>query len=253
MVMIRAALIQTGLEGSFHPKAQNLNAVLEKINAADAGLILLPEMWPTGYASFDRYADDAEPLDGPLVKAMCAAARAKGCWLMPGSFAESLDGRLYNTTMLIDPQGEIKGVYRKIHVFGYQSREKELISKGPAPTLITTPFGKVGLAVCYDLRFPELFRHYAKNGAQMFLVTASWPSARKHVWELFAKARAHENMCWMLACNSHADSLAIAPTGEVMVQGPNGVQTLYANVDMDLVKRTREDFPVLDDAHWVFP
>ena len=249
---MQVALIQSGLEVSFHSKAENLAQTLELIDAAQAELVVLPEMWPTGYASFERYATDAEPLDGTLVRALCAAAREKGVWLAPGSFPEKLDGRLYNTTMLISPEGGIEGVYRKIHVFGYQSKEKELVSEGPTPTIVKTPFGKVGLAICYDLRFPELFRYYAKNGVTMFIVPASWPSARKHVWELFAAARAHENMCWMLACNSHADSLVIAPNSEVVAQGAARPQTITVDIDLDLVRRTREDFPVLDDAHWVF-
>lgn len=249
---MQIALIQTGLEVSFRPKADNLAQVLELVKATEAGLLVFPEMWPCGYASFERYVEDAEPLDGPLVRALCAAAREKGVWLMPGSFPEIKDGRLYNTATLINPQGEIVGVYRKIHVFGYQSKEKELISEGPAPAIVETPFGKVGLAVCYDLRFPELFRYYTQNGVTMFIVTASWPSARRQAWELFTTARAHENMCWMLACNSHADSLVVAPTGEVIARGAAKRETIMADIDLDLVRRTRSDFPVLDDAHWHF-
>lgn len=249
---MQVALIQTGLEVALHTKADNLARVLDLIKAADTELLVFPEMWPCGYACFDRYAADAEPLEGPLVQSLCAAARRKGCWLLPGSFPEKRDGRLYNTTMLINPAGEIKGVYRKIHVFGYQSQEKELVSAGSTPIIVATPFGKVGLAICYDLRFPELFRYYAKNDVTMFIVTASWPSARQQAWQLFAAARAHENMCWMLACNSQSDSLVIAPTGEVVARGMARTETVTANIDLELVERTRKDFPVLDDAHWFF-
>lgn len=249
---MQVALIQTGLEVSFRSKKENLAQFMGIMEATSAGLVVFPEMWPLGYASFERYTEDAEPLDGPLVAALRRAAGDKQCWLLPGSFPEIKDGRIYNTTMLINPKGEIAGVYRKIHVFGYQSKEKELVSEGPAPTIVDTPFGKVGLAICYDLRFPELFRYYAKNGVQMFIVTASWPSARKQAWELFATARAHENMCWMLACNSHADSLVVAPTGEVVARGSARRATITADIDLDLARRTREDFPVLNDAHWVF-
>lgn len=249
---MQVALIQTGLEVSFHTKAENLATFVGLMEDTSADLVVFPEMWPIGYASFERYAEEAEPLDGAFVIALRQAARGKKCWLLPGSFPEILDGRLYNTTMLIGPDGEIKGVYRKIHVFGYQSREKELVSEGPTPVIVETPFGKVGLAICYDLRFPELFRYYAKHGVTMFIVPASWPSARREAWELFATARAHENMCWMLACNSHADSLIIAPTGEVMAKGAARRESVTAEIDLALVGRTRADFPVLDDARWVF-
>lgn len=249
---MQVALIQTGLDVALRTKAANLAQVLDLTRTTDAELLVFPEMWPCGYASFDRYNADAESLEGPLVQSLCAAARSKGCWLLPGSFPEKRDGRLYNTAILISPAGEIKGVYRKIHVFGYRSREKELVSTGSAPVIVATPFGNVGLAVCYDLRFPELFRYYAKNGVTMFIVPASWPSARLQAWQLFAAARAHENMCWMLACNSHADSLVIAPTGEVIARGRTRPETVTANIDLELAGRTREDFPVLDDARWSF-
>lgn len=249
---MQVALIQTGLEVSFNSKAENLARFMDLMEDTCADLVLFPEMWPIGYASFERYAEEAELLDGAFVAALRQAAHDKKCWLAPGSFPEKLDGRLYNTTLLINPVGEIEGVYRKIHVFGYQSKEKELVSEGWAPTIVTTPFGKIGLAVCYDLRFPELFRYYAKNGVTMFIVPASWPSARKQAWELFVRARAHENMCWMLACNSHADSLVVAPTGEIVAKGAARREIVLADIDLELVGRTREDFPVLNDAHWVF-
>lgn len=249
---MQVALIQTGLDVALRTKAANLAQVLDLIRATDAELLVFPEMWPCGYASFERYLDDAESLEGPLVQSLCAAARNKGCWLVPGSFPEKHDGHLYNTTLLISPAGEIKGVYRKIHVFSYQSQEKKLVSAGSTPTIVATPFGNVGLAVCYDLRFPELFRYYAKNGVTMFIVPASWPSVRQQAWQLFATARAHENMCWMLACNSHADSLVIAPTGEVIARGMARPEAVTANIDLGLVERTRKDFSVLDDAHWFF-
>lgn len=244
--------MQTGLEVSRHSKADNLAQALELIDTTPAEIMVFPEMWPIGYSSFERYAADAEPLDGPLVRALQKAARNKGCWLVPGSFPELLDDKLNNTTMLIDPEGDIKGVYRKIHVFSYQSKEKEIVSPGAQPVVIDTPFGKVGLAVCYDLRFPELFRYMARQGAEIFFVVASWPSARKRAWELFATARAHENMAWCVACNSHADSMVIAPTGNVLACASAHPETLIVNLDLKLVGQTRAEFPVLNDAHWTF-
>lgn len=249
---MQVALMQTGLKVSHRSKAENLAKVRELIADTAADIMVLPEMWLIGYDSFDRYKADAEPLDGPLVRDLRQAARDKGCWLVPGSFPELLDGRLYNTTMLINPLGEIMGVYRKIHVFSYQSQEKEFVSPGATPVVVDTPFGKAGLAVCYDLRFPELFRHMARQGAEIFFVAASWPSARKRAWELFATARAHENMAWCIACNSHADSLVIAPTGEVVARASARPEILIAELDPTLVAKTRAEFPVLNDAHWAF-
>jgi predicted amidohydrolase len=144
-------------------------------SCTDADLVVLPEIWQTGFMSFDRYEINAQPLDGPLVKHLKVLAKEMNLMLHTGSFVEKDGGRLYNTSALISPDGEILGVYRKIHLFGFQSKETRILTPGETPVVVKTPFGNLGMATCFDLRFPELFRAMVDQGADMFLVCSAWP------------------------------------------------------------------------------
>ncbi len=130
-------------------------------------LILLPEIWPSGFFCFDRYESDSESLNGPLVAALKNWVAARGCHLIMGSFVEQEGDRLYHTTLLLNPEGEILGNYRKIHLVGSRSRERKLLSPGTKVTVVQTPWGLAGLSTCYDLRFPEFFRTMGKLGMEI--------------------------------------------------------------------------------------
>ncbi|MCC7407993.1 MAG: carbon-nitrogen family hydrolase, partial [Phycisphaeraceae bacterium] len=183
------------LQAVDRPKGQTIEQVLGLIEQArGSDLVLLPEIWPTGYFRFDAYGEEAEPLDGPLVTAMGQAAKAIGAWLFMGSLVERSAAGLHNTSVLIRPDGQVACTYRKIHLFGHQSRERELLTAGHGVTVTQAPWGRVGLSTCYDLRFPELYRRMVDAGAEMFLVASAWPAARREAWRLFNQARAHENL-----------------------------------------------------------
>ncbi|KGT72781.1 acyltransferase, partial [Bradyrhizobium japonicum] len=160
---------------------------------ADHDLILLPEIWATGYFSFDRYLEEAERIDGPFVQRFSAKAKQLKTHLFAGSFVERDGDRYYNTSLLFDPEGKLIGTYRKVHLFRYGSAEGQLLTAGEQATVVETSFGKVGLSTCYDLRFPELFRKQVDQGAEMLLVTSAWPHQRLSHWNLFNRARALEN------------------------------------------------------------
>ena len=147
-------------------------------DANGADLIVLPELWPSGYFAFDSYRELSEPMDGDTVAVGQEWARALSCYLHLGSFVEcGPDGRLYNTAVLIDPAGEIAHTYRKIHVFGYRSREAELLTPGSDISVADTSLGAVAATTCYDLRFPELWRALIDAGAHIVIVPAAWPAA----------------------------------------------------------------------------
>lgn len=245
----------------FDASASDASQALERLNpllndAAPTDLVMLPELWRTGFFQFDRYADQAEPLDGPTVQALADHARRLGCHLFMGSFVERRDGRLYNTSVLIGPDGSTLGAYRKIHLFGYQSRERQLLDAGREVTVVDTAMGRVGLCTCYDLRFPELFRRMVDLGAQMFLVTSAWPAARVDAWRLFARARAHENLAFLLACNGcgpsngtplAGHSVAVDPMGVVLCEADDQPAVLTCEIDLAQVTDVRSRFPALDD------
>jgi predicted amidohydrolase len=167
---------------------QHVLALLERARGSD--LILLPEHWPCGFLSFARYETDSETLDGPTVQAIREKARDLGAWVFLGSFVERGKGGLFNTSVLIDARGGIAGRYRKMHLFGHEGQEKVLLRPGQDVVVLPTPWGRAGLSICYDLRFPELYRKMTLRGADLFLVASAWPAVRLESWILFNRARA---------------------------------------------------------------
>lgn len=224
--------------------------------APKSDLLLLPEMWPSGFFSFDRYRADSEPLDGPTVTAMRTKAREKRCHLLMGSLVERDGDRLFNTSILIDPTGDIVATYRKMHLFGYQSDEKDLLTRGSEVVVAETPWGRCGIATCYDLRFPELFRKMVDLGATLFFVVSAWPRVRLEAWTLFNRARAHENLAYLISCNCAGidagsqyagHSMIVDPLGNVVAEGDGTECFVSAEIDPELVAHTRNDFSALHD------
>lgn len=249
---MHVTLIQTEIDGSL-PLAERAAGVAEQIAACTGDLVLLPELWATGYFAFDDYAGTAQPLDGPLVRAMGAAAAAAGVVLHAGSMVErDAAGRLFNTSLLFDRDGALVHTYRKVHLFGYGSREQELLTPGEH----VGAHGQLALSTCYDLRFPELFRIQVDDGSQLFLVAAAWPLARLEHWQLLLRARALENQSFVLACNAAGRqgevelagrSAVVDPWGTVLAEAGAGPQTLTLDVDPDVATRARKEFPALAD------
>lgn len=249
--MIRAALVQ--LEINERDREERLAHALELIDrAGDADLILLPELWNVSYFDFERYREEAEPLEGPTVSALAAKARELGAYILAGSIIEREDGRLYNTSALIGSEGKVVAAYRKIHLFGYRSKEKELLAPGDRIVVAKTGLGALGLSICYDLRFPELYRAQVDRGAQILLVVASWPPTRIEHWRLLARARALENQAFLLGCNATGPhygghSLAVSPQGEIQEEADDSEEVLQVELDLEDVARARAEFPALRD------
>ncbi len=203
---MKVASIQ--LEMGDRTKAQNIECALARLDQTPVvDLILLPEIWTCGFFCFDRYAADSEPLDGPTVTAFRQKARERRCHLVMGSLVERDGAGLFNTTVFIGPGGEIIARYRKIHLFGYQSDETRLLTPGQEIVVADTPWGRVGFSTCYDLRFPELFRCMVDRGAEIFLIPSAWPLARIEAWRLFNRARAHENLAFLISCNCAGENI----------------------------------------------
>jgi len=222
----------------------------------ESDLILLPEIWTSGFFCFDRYAIESEPLDGPLVGAFRKWVRQRGCHLHMGSMVEREGERLFNTSLLLDPSGEIIGKYRKMHLFGYQSRERNLLTPGEEVVVVKTPWGLAGLSTCYDLRFPEFYRKMVDRGVEIFLVAAAWPMSRLSAWNLFKRTRALENLAFLFCCNCAGSdagqqyggsSALVEPLGDLIAEGGEGECYVSAEVDLNLVRSVRKDFPARED------
>lgn len=219
-------------------------------------LIVLPEIWNVGYLNFDRYAQGAEPLDGPTVTRMATAAKTADAIVLAGSIVERDGDRLHNTSVLLDRDGTLVGTYRKIHLFGYGSREPEVLTRGDRPTVHQTSLGTVGLATCYDLRFPELFRTMVDAGAELFLVPSAWPYPRVEAWSILNRARAIENQAWLVSANCVGSrgavgycgrSAIVDPWGTVVAGGGDGAGVIVAEIDLDAPRAARATFPALRD------
>lgn len=229
-------------------------ALLDKSPQSD--LLLLPEMWPTGFFCFDDYVRDAEPIDGPTTGSLRAKASELGCHILIGSLVESEGKNLFNTSLLLDSDGQVVAKYRKIHLFGHQSRERELLAAGNEITVASTPWGKVGLSTCYDLRFPELYRIMVDQECRLFLVVSAWPLMRLEAWTLFNRVRALENLSYLISCNCAGvdlgtqyggHSMIVDPLGMVIAQGNEDECFVSAEIDIDSVDRIRKEFSALHD------
>jgi predicted amidohydrolase len=235
-----------------------------------------------GAFAYESFAEEAESPagGGPTFEAMSEAARDAGVWLHAGSIVErttvttvtTVKGTaggtgqetggetgeeiLYNTSLIISPTGELASTYRKIHRFGFDKGEATLMGAGDELVTVQLPEATLGLATCYDLRFPELFRGLIDAGAQLLVVPAGWPARRRSHWTLLAQARAVENQAYVLACataGTHAGveqsghSMVVDPWGEVLAEAGNDEEILTVDLDPAKVARTREQFPALKD------
>ncbi|MCF3962417.1 carbon-nitrogen family hydrolase [Streptomyces fuscigenes] len=285
---MRASLIQIAVDPHESVEARRARVASLVREQRGADLVVLPELWPMGAFAYESFADEAEALDGPTFAALAPAARDAGVFLHAGSIVERAtandndgagagagpvhtgaaagaapDGpeagqgpRLYNTSLVISPEGTLVRTYRKIHRFGFDKGEATLMSAGSEITTVAAAGAVLGLATCYDLRFPELFRGLVDAGADVLAVPAGWPARRAAHWTLLARARAVENQAYVLACGTagtHAGveqaghSIVVDPWGEVLAEAGTAEEVLTVDLDITKVARTRGQFPVLRD------
>jgi len=260
---MRAAAVQLN---SNEDKERNLGIAerLVREAAADgAELVVLPEKFNV-LGSSEQLAAGAEPLDGPTLRWAESLARELRLWLVAGSIVETVehDEKLRNTSALIGPDGSIHAVYRKIHLFDVEVGEmvyRESDVEGPGDEIVVADAGelKLGLAVCYDLRFPELFRIMAVRGAQVFSLPSAFtvPTGRAH-WDVLVRARAIENQVFVIAAGqvgrhppdheSYGHSMIADPWGVVLASaGDESEKVVVADLDLDAQAETRRKLPSL--------
>ena len=258
---MRAAVVQLNSNGD---KAKNVETAERLVRAAAADgaeLVALPEKWNL-LASGEELLAGAEALDGPSLGAARGWARELGIHLLAGSVSEEgPEGKPFNTSVLIGPAGEDLAVYRKIHMFdvdvgGVSYRESD--HEEPGAEIVTASVGEtsVGLSVCYDLRFPELYRILAVRGARVLTVPSAFTltTGRDH-WEVLLRARAIESQAFVLAPNqvgeapphfsSYGRSAIVDPWGVVLATAPDGECTVAAELDFSAQDRVRESLPSL--------
>ncbi len=219
-----------------------------------ADLVVFPELWDAGSA-LDKGNDFASSLSGGLFAQVVALARQHNIHIL-GSMYEKRGVGVYNTCAVITPRNGIMGAYRKMHLFTLMDEHKWL-QPGEAPLVIDLPWGRTGIAICYDLRFPELFRRYASDGAQVVIMPMAWPHPRLEHYRTLLRARAIENQCYMVAANraSRDDdgttffghSCVIDPWGEIVLEAGEVPGHFTVEIDMGKVAQVRRQLPALDN------
>jgi predicted amidohydrolase len=252
--MARIALAQIA-GGSLDPSAiLNVTGTMAgEAAAAGASLICFPEQFVTGWSP-EIALDTGEPLDGPLATAFSRIAHENGI-AIAGSLIEAREGELpRNTAVVFGADGELLAAYAKIHLFS-PGGEDRYYTAGDRLATFALDGVTFGLAICYDLRFPELFRIYALAGVECMLVPAAWPCCRLRHWETLLPARALENHYYVAGINTAGrpgsaycgGSLAADPDGAIIVRGGTGDEILLADIDPAAVREARSGLPTLSD------
>jgi len=218
-----------------------------------SNLVVLPELWPSGYA-LEQARDLASQLNtGTFAHMASMATQHKIC--VVGSALEKRGLEVTNSAAFFAPSGRMMGVYRKIHLFQLMD-EHRYLQPGNSPLLMAIPWGDTALEICYDLRFPELSRKYAVQGAKMIIVPAEWPIERIEHWRALIIARAIENQCFIVACNAAGrcgdkvmggHSMIVDPWGKIVLEVGEQPTLATAEIDTDLVDSVRAKIPVFDD------
>ncbi|MDA0322157.1 MAG: carbon-nitrogen hydrolase family protein [Verrucomicrobia bacterium] len=242
---------------------RNLGKALGLIEACKGSdIIVLPEMFVLR-ASDPEQTEQAETIPGPTTDALAQKARELECWLVAGSIVERVDARRFNSCVVFDRRGRIAGHYRKIHLFDVDIkgertiRESNTFSSGSEPMMVNIEGWRCGLAICYDLRFPELFRYYADVGAHLVFIPSNFTDAtgRAH-WMTLLRARAIENQCYVAAPNqygkhphlkvlSHGHSAIIDPWGEILGEAKYSERIVTAELDPARLATVRQSIPAL--------
>lgn len=230
-------------------KDQNIAKAIEIIEGSDAGIILFPELFTTGFG-FDSLSQLSESVPGETTERISGIC---GDSMVGGTILEKDDDGIYNTFVLIN-EGGVMGKYQKIHLF---EEEKKYFNSGEQLKVIKTKIGRVALATCYDVRFPDLFREFMRRKTEIVLVSAEFPDPREDHWKTLLRARAIENQYFVIATNRvgkdarhtyFGGSIIVDPWGDIVVSGGREESILKAEVDISKAAVVRSSFPVLDDA-----
>ncbi|MEA3284743.1 MAG: carbon-nitrogen hydrolase family protein [Synergistota bacterium] len=243
----------------------HMEGMIEEAGKRGASLIVFPETSTLLPSSGIEKEEGAEPVPGPSTDRLSKAAREAGIWVHSGSLLERIEGneKCYNTSVLISPKGEVTAKYRKIHLFdvnvhdGPSVRESASYASGNEIVMAETPLGNIGMSICYDLRFPELYRILAMRGAQVLVVPACFTSdTGKEHWEPLLRARAIENLCYVVApgqvgskprYRAHGKSMVVDPWGTVTACRASGEGLVLAEVDLDRLESLRHSVPCLQN------
>lgn len=264
--MKRVAAIQMASGPNVRANFTEAGRLISRAVDAGADLLVLPENFAImGLQEEDKVKVRETYGQGLIQDFLAEQARQHGIWIVGGTVPLTAKDsqHIRAACLLFDDKGEIKARYDKVHLFDVNMPESQEIydestttEPGDSATVVETPFGRLGLAVCYDLRFPELFRRMSDEGAELFAIPSAFTAltGRAH-WEVLVRARAIENLCYVIAAaqggyhvngrETHGDSMIVDPWGSVLDRLPRGSGFVISELDIDKVRNTRRNFPVL--------
>lgn len=263
---MKLGLLQIRVEaGDRSSNLERATTAIREASEAGADLLVLPELWNVGYFDFDAYETAAEGLNGPTLDRIAVLAEEHGVWILAGSIVEDLEATetatpaptgLSNTSVLFDPTGNRQLIYRKHHLFGYESAESGLLTSGTRLDTASVGGFTVGVTTCYDLRFPKLYRELVDRGVTLVLVPSAWPYPRVEHWTTLTRARAIENQFFVAAVNGAGPaggpgligrSRVIDPWGTVVRSVGADSETATVSIEPETVAAVRDRFPALED------
>ena len=249
---INVAAIQFNVkQGDVDANLAYAREALVRVAAAGANLAVLPEMWSSGFA-YKNLNELAKRTAGIVEELQVLSRELK--LVIVGSMPEPNGEKVFNTIFLVD-NGHLAGVYRKLHLFSLLGEDRAFDS-GDSWLLADTSLGKIGVLICYDLRFPELSRRLALEGARAICVPAQWPKPRQEHWRTLLQARAIENQLFVVACNAcgitgkldfFGMSMIIDPKGELLAEAGESETEIHAALDMQIMNAWRTQIPCFDD------
>lgn len=245
-------------------KKANVNRALEMIKISaenNTDVVVLPEMFNCPYdnSKFKEYAETKG--ESETLKAISKAAKDNNVLIVAGSIPELYNNEIYNSCFIFNNCGEILGVYRKIHLFDIDTpeikfKESDTLSQGNQIAVFKTEFTKIGVAICYDIRFPELFRIMALKGAELIIIPGAFnmTTGPAH-WDLLIRGRAVDNQVFIAAASSarneelsyvaYGHSMITGPWGDVLVRADKNEEIIYADINLDNLKKVRRELPLL--------
>ena len=254
MAEIKVAGVQTDIGPD--PK-ENLRRTLEMIDGAakdGADFICLPELFMTGF-DYNYIKDQSEGIPNEVTGILSRKADEASVYILAGSIPEAVGEEIYNTSVLFGKDGNILGSYSKIHLFSIMD-EKKNFSHGRKVQVFDTDFGTIGVTICYDLRFPELFRKLSIMGAKVIFVPSEFPVPKLDHWRTLLKARAIENQIYVVGVNRvgkdessrfFGHSMVVDPRGAILIEAGEDEEIISASIDLANVKAAREKIFYLDD------
>jgi deaminated glutathione amidase len=261
---MKIALVQLNSGPDKRDNLRRAFSLVQKAIGRKAQWVLLPEVfnYRGDLTHPENFKAAAESLDGESISMLRGMARKAGVFILAGSLVEQAPSKTkaYNTSVLIDRRGKVTAVYRKIHLFGAQIgktalRESRVFLAGKKPVMARVGDFRVGLSVCYDLRFPNLYQSYRRSGADVLTVPAAFTAftGQAH-WEVLLRARAIENQCYVLAPNqvgrdsrgiaTHGHSMVVSPWGEVLAKGsPEKEEVVFADIFLSEIEKSQKILP----------